>query len=149
MRKNTVDDIWKFLSKGKENDCWPYTGSTFGGKYGRFFLAGKAIGAHVIIYKIFHGDIDDNLMVMHKCNNKLCCNPKHLTIGTNQKNQLHAVHSRAWKAGASGIMGVGYDKKREYWTAQCFENGKRRNLYTGPSKEKAITARKNWEELNL
>ncbi len=149
MRKNNPDDIWKFIDKKGQNECWPYTGGTFNKRYGRFNINGKNLLAHKFVYELENGPVTVGLMVMHKCNNKLCCNPKHLILGTNQINQLHAVHSMAWKPGESGIMGVGFIKSRNYWAARCYDMGKSRNLYTGPSKEKAIAARKNWEELNL
>ena len=149
MKKNTKEMIWNFIDKKDHDSCWMYKGSTFKGRYGRFFFNGKSHLSHRTVYELIYGDIKDDLFVMHRCNNKLCCNPDHLTLGTNQENQLHAVYSNAWKLGESGIRGVGYDKKRNYWTSQCFENGKRKNLYTGPDKEKAISARKQWEESNL
>lgn len=149
MRKNTKDDIWRFINKGDPNKCWEYRGSKFSKKYGRFFFGGKSVLAHRFVYELENGAIEaDGMYVMHKCNNKLCCNPQHLTLGTNRDNQMHASASGAWKLGVSGIKGVGYDKKRNYWVARCFEGGKSRNLYTGPHKEKAISARKKWEDAN-
>lgn len=143
-----MSDVWKFVKKSSKDVCWPWSGSTFSGRYGRFFLNGKAHTAHRIVYKESNGEIPDSLFVMHKCNNKLCCNPDHLTVGTNRENQLHAVHSGAWPIGKYGIRGIGFDSKRGYWVARCYENGKARNLYTGPNKEKAIMARAKWEEQN-
>lgn len=109
----------------------------------------KAISAHRAIYQHIHGDIPPGMYVMHKCNNKACCNPSHLTVGTNSQNQRHASASGAWPVGASGIRGVGFDKVRGYWTARGYLNGRGRNLYTGPHKEKAIAARLKWESENL
>lgn len=88
------------------------------------------------------------MFVMHKCNNKLCCNPGHLDVGDNSKNQLHASYSGAFKPGSTEILGVGFDKKRGYWTAQGWGKGKRINLYTGPFLEKAKAARTAWENEN-
>lgn len=145
MRPNTSQDIWRFIEKRGAAECWPYIGGTFSGRYGRFTLHGRALLAHRHIYAMVAGQIDPGLFVMHKCNNKLCCNPSHLTIGTNSENQRHASSSGAWRLGQSRIRGVGRDKKRGYWTAQAFLNGKRINLYTGPHKAKAILARRLWD----
>lgn len=146
MKKNQPSDIWKRIGKGGDEECWPYLGSTFSGRYGRFFLNGKAVCAHRIVYEIKNGDIPPGLFVMHKCNNKICCNPLHLTVGTNSENQRHAIFSKAFKSGASGIPGVGYVKDRGYWRANGYEMGRLRNLYTGPSFEKAVAARSKWEK---
>lgn len=145
MRPNKRADLWRFVDKSSPDKCWPYKGDTFSGRYGRFSYRGKHLPAHRVAYEDCVGPVPDGLYVMHKCNNKLCCNPKHLTVGTNSENQRHASVSGAWKVGRSGIRGVGFDRKRNYWRAQGYLNGKMRNLYTGPHKEKAIAARRRWE----
>lgn len=148
MIANKPEDVWKRVDRRGTNECWPYTGSTFSGRYGRFFLAGKAVLAHRTVYQLVTGIDPGEMFVMHKCNNKLCCNPDHLSLGSNSENQRHAACSGAWPPGASGITGVGFDKRRRYWVARGYLNGKPRNLYTGPHKHKAITARKQWERKN-
>lgn len=145
MRPNLPEDIWKKIDKKGTRDCWFYTGGTFSGRYGRFSIKGASKLAHRVVYELVVGEIPPDQYVMHKCNNKLCCNPSHLTIGSNSENQRHASSSGAWPVGASGIRGVSFVKKRGYWRAQGYLGGKVSNLYTGPSKEKAITARNNWE----
>ena len=85
---------------------------------------------------------------MHKCNNKLCCNPRHLKVGTYLENAAHATTSGAFKVGASGRKGIWFDKKRGYWIAGAYKRGKKFNLYTGPSLDKAIKAREQWELVN-
>jgi hypothetical protein len=147
VRKNVSADVWTHVEKRGPEECWPWNGSTFSSRYGRFFIGGEAVPAHRAVYETVHGPINDSaLFVLHRCNNKICCNPKHLTLGTNSENQRHAITSRAFRPGASGIPGVGFDKKRGYWTASGYEMGKRKNLYTGPSKEKAVSARASWEK---
>lgn len=147
VKRNISSDLWERIEKRGPDECWPWKGSTFSGRYGRFFINGSAVLAHRAAYEAMHGEITDpRLFVMHKCNNKMCCNPGHLTLGTNSENQRHAIVSRAFRVGASGIPGVTFDKKRNYWVANGYEMGKKRNLYTGPSKEKAVTARALWEK---
>ncbi|MCG8614512.1 MAG: HNH endonuclease [Pseudomonadales bacterium] len=146
MKANTPEDIWSRVQINSESECWPYIGSTFSGRYGRFFVNGRAVLAHRQVYEMTNGSVPDGLFVMHKCNNKLCCNPSHLTVGTNSENQRHASVSGAFEAGRSNIRGVGFDKARNYWVARAYLNGKAYNLYTGPNKAKAIKARRLWEE---
>lgn len=148
MRKNTKIDVWKFIDKKEANECWIWIGSTFSGRYGRFFLDGKALCAHRVVYEVANGEIDNGLFVMHKCNNKLCCNPSHLTVGTNSENQRHASMSNAFSTGKTGIRGVGFDEKRGYWYSHGYMKGKRFMLYQGPHKDKALEARHLWESQN-
>lgn len=46
---------------------------------------------HVLIYKTYKGEIPKGLVVRHLCDNKKCCNPLHLEIGTNQENMWDKV----------------------------------------------------------
>lgn len=149
MRANTLEGMWRFVKRGEGKACWPWTSGTFSGRYGRYSLAGQARLAHRCAYEATHGPISHGLFVMHKCNNKLCCNPDHLTLGSNSENQRHASASGVFPPGASGIQGVGFDRKRGYWVARAYRDGKAHNLYTGPHKSKAISARKKWDAQNL
>jgi DNA-binding XRE family transcriptional regulator len=36
---------------------------------------------------VFKGPIPAGLQVRHQCHNRICCNPKHLLVGTHQDNK--------------------------------------------------------------
>jgi len=148
-RKNTFEDVWKFIGKAAKDECWVYTGKLLHG-YGQFCCDSKTYPAHRVVYRLTYGQIEDKTVyVIHKCNNKKCCNPKHLTLGSNSKNQRHAVASNAFQPGVSGIRGVYFMKKAKRWLARGKLHGKRHRLYYGDCLEKAIKARKQWEKENL
>lgn len=149
MEPNRLVDVWKNIPIDVPEKCWPWRGLQFSQGYGRFSFKRTSIGSHVAVYLTVFGDIPNDQYVMHKCNNKQCCNPKHLTLGSNSENQRHASASGAWPTGQSGIRGITFDKSRQYWVAIGYRNGKKRNLYTGPHKDKAIAARIRWESENL
>jgi len=46
--------------------------------------------AHRLAYVLTYGEFDDALHVMHNCDTKLCCNPKHLKLGTDLENKREA-----------------------------------------------------------
>jgi DNA-binding CsgD family transcriptional regulator len=75
-----------------EGECWNWTGATTGTKecprYGQFEIAGSFNLAHRLSFAEFNGPIPKRLMVLHKCNNKLCVRPDHLYLGTGADNQV-------------------------------------------------------------
>ncbi len=79
-------DLFNKKTKRCANGCIEWTGYTAGSGYPEFRVGKKAFAAHRISYEYFHNKIPDGLFVRHKCDNKLCVNPAHLTIGTHQQN---------------------------------------------------------------
>lgn len=72
------------------NDCWIWKLATNSQGHGicthKFSGAKKSYTAHRLSYIMHIGPIDDGLVVRHLCSNKGCCNPQHLTIGTQSDN---------------------------------------------------------------
>ena len=46
----------------------------------------RKLRAPRLAYEHFKGDIPEGLMIRHLCHNKICVNPDHLEVGTNQDN---------------------------------------------------------------
>lgn len=73
------------------NGCWLWTGAVDSRGYGHLAWHGKNARAHRVAFELQHGQIPKGVgyhgtVVMHVCDNKLCCNPAHLVLGTHADN---------------------------------------------------------------
>lgn len=89
-RRKTFIDVFEYIDT-KENDpdvCWPWTGYLQGTDLrGRITIAGVRYMATHVVWMIFNGPIPAGMLVRHKCDNPICCNPNHLELGTRSDNE--------------------------------------------------------------
>lgn len=122
MRATRVGDVSeRFMVRfvaDLDTGCWNWIGALNAKGYGvigglikgkRYAPVGQNILAHRASWIIHNGDIPDGegahgTVVMHKCDNPACVNPKHLMLGTQSDNVLDMVRKgrRVWSV-PSGI----------------------------------------------
>lgn len=120
MRRNSksllTNIALKMLGKTKlEKGCLVWTASRLSSGYGQAtrldanarWANGLPVqeGAHRVSYKLFRGDIPDNLLVRHLCHNKLCIHPNHLAVGTQKDNMEDSNMSLKAKQRRRNSMG--------------------------------------------
>jgi len=75
-----------FVKVKKTSGCWHWIASKNDCGYGQFKLNNKVLKAHRVSWIIHNGNIPRGFCVLHKCDNPVCVNPKHLWLGTRFDN---------------------------------------------------------------
>lgn len=73
-------------------ECWPWTGAVNEKGYGRFSFDGAVHKAHRIAFALGKDTaLPGVVMVCHRCDNPVCCNPHHLFLGQAADNNKDAA----------------------------------------------------------
>jgi len=89
-----IETEWRFISKisiKENNECWEWQAIKSKDNYGVFETKGKHIAAHRYAWELANGPIPAGMLACHKCDNRLCCNPNHIFIGTHKDNMQDMV----------------------------------------------------------
>jgi hypothetical protein len=106
VSKSNVARFWAKVNKNgpihpEHGQCWVWIAKLDHDGYGRFWFAGKIVGAHRFSWEQANGAIPEGLCVLHHCDNPPCVRPDHLFIGTNKDN-MDDRNAKGRAAGAKG-----------------------------------------------
>lgn len=112
--KLSPEEAERFYSKIAKTDnpdeCWEWTGGKNRSGYGNFSCSGKTYRANRLAYELATNTDPGELFVLHSCDNRACCNPNHLWLGTNSDNMLDMY--RKGRANFSRRTGDGHPESK-------------------------------------
>ncbi len=87
-RSHAAERFWaKVDTSSGLGACWPWTGCLSDLGYGRLGIEGKFQSAHRVAWAFVNNDgVMPDACVLHTCDNRVCCNPAHLWLGTQGDN---------------------------------------------------------------
>lgn len=79
--------FWAKVDRRSPSECWPWTAGRYRSGYGSFGInSGVGVRANRYAYLAHYGVDPGDSHVLHSCDNPICCNPHHLSLGTHQEN---------------------------------------------------------------
>jgi hypothetical protein len=86
MNSKTFARFWRDVQISELTECWPWRRACDPDGYGIFVGDHHvSIRAHRFAFRCANGR-DAKPMALHRCNNRVCCNPIHLYEGTAKDN---------------------------------------------------------------
>jgi hypothetical protein len=101
-KKQTPENFWSKVRKGADDECWEWTGCINSTGYGNVGWGGSNYTAHRVAAWLCElvkspsrpKHSSEKGHVLHKCDNRKCCNPNHFMIGSYSDNQRDAYHKK-------------------------------------------------------
>lgn len=85
---SNINLFWSKVNKGKIDECWNWTGYVHPNGYGRTEFNGEKQATHRIVFFLTYNYWP--ILIRHKCDNRICCNPNHLIESTQKENMIDA-----------------------------------------------------------
>lgn len=146
MRKTLLERFEEKTLLIPFSTCHWWDGAPDRNGYGRISVGSVNYSAHRMAYKIYKGEIPENMIVCHTCDNPMCVNPDHLWLGTNRENLQDMV-----KKGRTGERGRKFNRNKAAtirFLSESFSTKEIAAFYSvKPRAIRNIINRKTWKHI--
>jgi len=144
LSAENISRFWFYVEKREPNECWPWKGTKTHG-YGEMSCDYVKQKAHRISFFLHNGEIPNDNIVMHTCDNTACCNPFHLKLGTPWHNSQDMVNKGRSKKGGKHWAAMFTDEEiRAIRKDTRSQREIARSYFTTQSRVSLIKSRKAW-----
>jgi len=95
----------------REGNCWEWQAAIKDNGYGYFRISKEMgmISAHKAAWILANDEVPHGMYICHSCDNRRCCNPSHLWIGSAKQNQMDMASKGRVKSYAKSNANVSRD----------------------------------------
>lgn len=138
--------IWTRIDVREPDECWPWTG--YVGKHGYGSVARGRVHRLVLAEKLGRYLAADEV-TRHTCDNRICCNPNHLIVGTNLDNVRDAVErgrtARGERNGRARLTSAAVEEIRRLYATGEFRHVDLAEMFgVARSTIQTVTSGKRW-----
>lgn len=97
VRGSAAERLKAYAEIEPETGCHLWTGFRNANGYGLMRVGERNVPVHRLAWELAHGPIPAGMLVLHTCDNRRCCNPDHLKLGTHAENARERVERKRTK----------------------------------------------------